>query len=177
MAGTAQHHATLFADLGAAGVQLIAELSTGEDHVQLHQQIIIVENILPEGGTFGGQGAQNALDLLLLPGLQLLALVVGLDHAHGLHKQRGPGGGHVVDKAGQAALALRLDGHHEAAVTLGDQRLLQHLGVGGGGDDALQNGAALGGGLAQLAADVPQLGAGGVGNGLLVQDGGADLLL
>ena len=39
----------------------------------------------------------------------------------------------------QTALALRLYRHHEPPVPLGDQRLLQHLGVGGRRDDPLQD--------------------------------------
>ena len=43
-----------------------------------------------------GQHPQDPVDLLLLPRLQLPQLVVGLHHAHGLHEQRGAGGGDVV---------------------------------------------------------------------------------
>ena len=82
-----------------------------------------------------------------------------------------------MDKSGEAALILRLHRHHEAPVTLGDQRFLQHLGIGGRGDDALQNLPRLGSGGTHLAADIRQLAAGGIGDSVLIEDGGADLLL
>ena len=175
--GTAQCHAAPAADLRTAGVELIAQLCPGEDHVQVHQNVIVPEDVLHLGSAGGGQLAQDAVDLLLLPGLQLLQLVVGLHHAHGLHKQRGPGGGDVVDQAGHTALALGLHRHHEPAVPLGDQGLLQHLGIGRRGDDLLQNLPSLAGSDPHFPPDIRQLGAGGVGDGLLVQNGGADLLL
>ena len=54
--------------------------------------------------------------------------------AHGLHEDRGPGGGNVMNQAGEIPLLLRLHGDHEAAVPLGDDGLLKHLGVAGRGD-------------------------------------------
>ena len=163
--------------LRAAAVHGIAQLRPGKDHIQMHQHVVVQQDVLHGVSALGGQLPQNALDLLFLPGLQLLQLIVGLHHAHGLHEQRGAGGGDVVDKAGDAALALRLHRHHEPPVPLGDQRLLQHLGVGGGGDDLLQDLPSLGGGDPHFPPDVRQLGAGGVGDGLLVQNGAVDTVL
>lgn len=80
-------------------------------------------------------------------------------------------------KARQAPLALGLDGHDEAPVALGDERLLQHLGIRRRGDDALENLAALRRRDAHLAADVGKLRAGRVGDRLLVEDGAADAVL
>ncbi len=100
MPGPAQGHAAPAADLRAAGVELIAQLRPCKDHIQLHQNVVVPEDVLHLGSAGGGQLPQDAVDLLLLPGLQLLQLVVGLHHAHGLHKQRSPGGGDVVDQAG-----------------------------------------------------------------------------
>ncbi|MPM18476.1 hypothetical protein SDC9_64887 [bioreactor metagenome] len=77
----------------------------------------------------GGQLRENPLDFLFFLCLQLNVLVVGLHHAHGLHKQRGPGGGHVVDKPRQRPLLLRLHRHHKPPVPLGDDALLQDLAV------------------------------------------------
>ena len=82
-----------------------------------------------------------------------------------------------MDKARQAPLALGLDGHDEAPVALGDERLLQHLGIRRRGDDALENLAALRRRDAHLAADVGKLRAGRVGDRLLVEDGAADAVL
>ena len=80
-------------------------------------------------------------------------------------------------QARHAALALGLYRHHEPPVPLGDQGLLQDLGIGRRRDDALQDLPPLGGGQPHFPPDIRQLAAGGVGNGLLIQNGGADLLL
>ena len=172
-----QVDAAAFAHQRPPRVHGIAQLCSGKNSVQLHQHIVVVEDGLPRRGALTAEHPQDTVDLLVLLGLQLLHLVVGLHHAHGLHKQCGAGGGHIVDKAWQTALALRFHRHHESAVPLGDEGLLQHLGVGWRGDDALQDLAALGGRHPHLPPDVRQLGAGSVGDGLLVQDGPADAVL
>ena len=177
MPGPAQGDAAPAAHLRAAGVELIAQLRPCKDHIQLHQNVVVPEDVLHLAGTLSRELAQDTVDLLLLTGLQFLELVVGLHHAHRLHEQRGTGGGNVVDQTRQTALALGLHRHHEAAVPLGDEGLLQDLGIGGGGDDALQDLPALGGRQPHFPADIRQLAAGGVGNGLLVQNGGAYLIL
>ena len=134
----------------------------------MHQNIVVIENVHHLGGALAGEDPQDPVNFLFLPGLQLLQLVVGLHYAHRLHKQRRAGGGNVVDKAGNAALALGLHRHHEPPVPLGDESLLQDLGVGGGGDDPLQDLPALAGGQTHLAANVGKLRTGGIGDGLLV---------
>ena len=80
-------------------------------------------------------------------------------------------------KTRQTALALRLYRHHEPPVPLGDQRLLQHLGVGGRRDDPLQDLPSLAGRSAHIPPYVRQLRAGGVGDGLFVQYGAAYFIL
>ena len=82
-----------------------------------------------------------------------------------------------MDQAGQVPPVLGLHRHHEAAAPHGDNGLLQHPAVGGGGDDPLENLAAFGLGGPHVAADVRQLGAGAVGDDVLLQDGGEDPLL
>ena len=82
-----------------------------------------------------------------------------------------------MDQSRQVALVLRLHRHHEAAVPLGDDGLLQNFPIAGGGDDLLKDLAALGLGRPHVAADVRQLRAGGIGDGVLVRDGPLDLLL
>ena len=165
------------ADLRPHGVHFIAQLAPGEDQVQVDQGVVVPLDVLPVGGSLGGELRQDAVDLLLLLGLQLNILVVGLDHPHRLHEQRRSGGGDVVDQSRQVALVLRLHRHHEAAVPLGDDGLLQNFPIAGGGDDLLKDLAALGLGRPHVAADVRQLRAGGVGDGVLVWDGPLDLLL
>ena len=177
MPGVAQADGSVGADLRPAGVHLVAQLAPGEDHVQPHQQLIVLQNIPLVAGSLGGEGPQDALDLLFLLGLQLLQLVVGLDHPHRLHKEGGARGGDVVDQSGEAPPELRLHRHHKPAVPLGDDRLLKHLAVAGGGDDLLEDLAAPGRGGAHMAADVCQRRAGVVGDDVLLQNGGEDLLL
>ena len=82
-----------------------------------------------------------------------------------------------MDKAGHAAPELRLHRHHEPAVPLGDDGLLEHLAVAGGGDNLLKDLPALGSGVALVAADIRQLRAGIVGDHVLFQNGGGDLFL
>ena len=175
--GFPQRQAAVPADLRAVAVHFIGELATGENQVQVHHGLIVPLDVLPVGRRLGGQLRQNAGNLLLLLGLQLNQLVVGLHHAHGLHEHGGTGGGDVVDQTRQIALVGRLHRHHEAAIPLGDDGLLQNLSVAGRGDDLLQNLPALGLGRPHMAADVRQLRAGRVGDGVLIHDAAVDLLL
>ena len=87
----------------------------------------------------------------------------GIDTARKLREQRGTGGGDVVDQTRQTALALGLHRHHEAAVPLGDDVVLQDLGIAGGRDDLLQNLPAFCQRRPHVTANVRQLRAGGVG--------------
>ena len=177
VAGLAEVDGAVPPDLRPDGVHFIGELAPGKNQVQVDQGVVIPLDVLPVGRRFRGQLRQDALDLLLLLGLQLDILVVGLDDAHGLDEQRGAGGGNVVDQAGHIPLVLRFHRHHEAAVPLGDDGLLQNLAVTGGGDDLLQYLAAFRLGRPHMAADVRQFCAGGVGDGVLVHDAAVDLLL
>ena len=177
MPGPPQVDGPVPANLRAHAVHLVAELAPGKDQVQMDQRVVVPLDILPVGRRFRGQLRQNAFDLLLLLGLQLDQLVVGLDNAHGLHEQRGAGGGNVVDQTRQIAFVLCLYRHHKATVPLGDDSLLQNLAVAGGGDDLLQNLAALGLGRPHMPPDIRQLRAGRVGDGVLVHDAALDLLL
>ena len=175
VAGLAQVEA-LLRDFGRAGAHPVGQLGLGEDHVQEDEQAVVLGDVLPELGAVGGQLRQDALDLLLLPGLELLELVVGLHHPHGLDEEGGAGGGHVVDQAGHVVFVLRLHRHHEAVVALGDDGLLEVLGL-VGGDELVQNVPHLGGGGPDVPPDGGQLRAGRVGDLVLPQDGAGDLLL
>ena len=114
------------------------ELAPGKDAVQADEQVIVQGDVLPEGGSLRRQLRQNAIDLLLLLGLELPELVVGLHHPHGLDEKGRARPGQVVDQAGDLVLKLRLHRHHIPAGPLGDDALLEVLGL-GGGDDLLQN--------------------------------------
>ena len=172
-----QVHAAVLPDLRPDALHPVGELGPGEDAVQQHQSVIVPADVVLVGGGVGGELGQDPLDLLLLLALQLDELVVGLHHPHGLHEDRGPGGGDVVDEAGHVRLALRLHRHHEAPVPLGDEALLQNFTIAGGGNNFLQDLPALGLGLPHVPPDVRQLRGRRVRDGVLVQDGALDLLL
>ena len=61
----AQGHAAPAADLRTAGVELIAQLRPGKDHVQVHQNVIVPEDVLHLGGAGGGQLPQDAVMAVL----------------------------------------------------------------------------------------------------------------
>ena len=177
MAGAAEGNAAVRADLGPRGVHLVAQLAAGKDEVEVDENVIVPQDRLGKARRLGGEGEEDALDLLFFLGLQLLELVVRLHDAHRLDKERRARGGNVVDKAGQVAAVVGLDGHDEAPVALRDERLLQCALVAGRGDDLLQDLSALGACRTLVTADIRQLGAGGVGDLVLGEDGGRDLIL
>ena len=152
------------------------QLGPGEDAVQSDEGAVIFFDAPLEVGAVGGQLRQNALDLLLLLELQLLQLVVGVDHAHRLNEEGAAGAGHIVDQTGDLVFVLALDGHHVAPAAHGDDGLLQVLGL-VGRDQLVQHIAHLTCGGADVTADIRQFGGGGVGDLILGQDGAGDLLL
>ena len=152
------------------------QLGPGEDDVQGNEGAVVVLDALPEPGTVGRQLRQNALDLLLLLHLQLSQFIVGVDHSHWLDEEGTAGAGHVVDQAGNLVFVLALHRHHVAAAPHGDDGLLQILGL-VGGDEAVEHVPHLPRRRPDVAADVRQLGGGGVGNFILAENGAADFLL
>ena len=73
------------------------QLGPGENAVQGHQGLVVVLDVRLEPGAVGGQLRQDALNLLLLLGLELPQLVVGVHHPHGLNEKRPSRTGHVMD--------------------------------------------------------------------------------
>ena len=82
-----------------------------------------------------------------------------------------------MDQSRQIALLIRLDGDHKTPIPLGDDVVLQNLGIAGGRDDLLQNLPAFCQRRPHVTANVRQLRAGGVGHGVLVADAPPDLIL
>ena len=175
--GLAEVNHPVPANLRPHAVHLVAQLAPGKDQVQVDQGVVVPLDGLPVGRRLGGELGENPVDLLLLLGLQLHVLVVGLNHPHGLHEHRGPGGGDVVNQPRQVPFVLRLHRHHKASVPLSDDGLLQYLPVGGRGDDLLQNLAAPGLGRPHVPPDVRQFRRRGVGDGVLIGNAPLDLLL
>ncbi|MPM49553.1 hypothetical protein SDC9_96283 [bioreactor metagenome] len=177
MAGLSQDDGPVPPNLRPDAVQLIGKLASGENQVQMDQRVVVPLDVLPVICRVGGQLRKDTLDLLLFLGLQLNVLVVGLYHPHGLHEKRCPGGGYVVDKARQSPPLLRLHRHHEPPVPLSDDALLQDLAVRRGGYDALENLAAFRLRRPHFPANIVQLGACIVGDGVLVQNDGLNFVL
>ena len=173
----AQRHAAVRAKLGTHGVHLIAQLAARKDEVELHQNVIVPENVAFKARRLRGERKEDAVDLLFLPDLQLLELIVRLHDAHRLNKKRCAGRGDVVHETGQLPAAFRLDGHDKAPVALRDDRLLQNALIARRRNDALEDLTALGCRRALVAADLGKLGARRVGDLIFVRDGGGDLLL
>ena len=89
MAGAAEGNAAVRADLGPRGVHLVAQLAAGKDEVEVDENVIVPQDRLGKACRLGGEGKEDALDLLFFLGLQLLELVVRLHDAHRRRKCRG----------------------------------------------------------------------------------------
>ena len=110
MAGAAEGNAAVRADLGPRGVHLVAQLAAGKEMrsrwTKCHSPTRSPRQSPPPRRR--GKGCARSPFFL---GLQLLELVVRLHDAHRLDEERRAGGGNVVDKAGQVAAVVGLDGH------------------------------------------------------------------
>ncbi|MPM35278.1 hypothetical protein SDC9_81868 [bioreactor metagenome] len=152
------------------------ELGPRENTVQQNQQVVVEADVLLESGAVGGELGEDALDLLLLPGLELPQLVVGLHNAHGLDKEGAARPGHVVDQAGDLVLAFGLHRHNEAVVALGNNGVLQVPGL-RGGEQLIQYIPYLTRGGPDVTADGGEFCARRVGDLVLAQNGICDLIL
>ena len=153
------------------------QLRPGKNHVQPHQQGIVLPDGLQKRGGLGGQLRQNPLDLLLFPQQQLPQGVVGVDRGHGLDKKGGARGGHVVNQAGNFVFEFGLYRHHIAVAAHGDDGIAQVFGIGRRGNELLQGFFDFGALHPHMAANVRQLGAGAVSDFVLGQNGAVDFFL
>ena len=169
MPGPAEPEGAVALQPGRHTIQPVGQLAPGKDFIQSHQIVVVLEDGLPHSGALGRQGAENALDLLLLLRQQLPQLVVGLHRPHGFDEVGGAGGGHIVHQTGDHGAVLRLDGHHESVRADGDNGLLQIF-AGLRADELLQHLPGLARGGADMAADIRQCGAGRIGDLLLRED-------
>lgn len=124
-----------------------------------------------------GEGVEDGLDLLLLGQLVGAQLVAELQHGERLHEDGRAAGGLVDDEAGELALVLGLHGHDAAAVALRDDGLLEHAVDVGVAEQRIEVAVDLGLGLADVDADGPEPGAGGVHDAGVGGDGAADFAL
>ena len=157
--------------------QCVGELCFGKNHIQPNQQIPVRLHICPVGSTLCGQLRKNPLHLQLLLCRQLPQLIVCLDSPHGLDKQGCAGGGDVMHQAGNRVFIFRLYRDHIALGAHGDNRLLQHFGIGRRGNNLLQGFSGTGCCRTHFTAEISQVGGGSVCNFVLSGDGGGDFLL
>ena len=152
------------------------QLSPGKDTVQGHQRLVIVLNALLEPGAVGGQLRQNALDLLLLFGLELSQLVVGVHHPHRFNKESAAGAGHVVDQAWDVVFVFAFHRHHIPPAPHGDDGILQIFGL-VGRDQPVEHVPHLPRRRPDVPSDVGQFRRRRVCNLLLAEDGPGNFLL
>ena len=155
------------------GVHVERQLGTREDEVQRGQRVVVLLDRALVHGHARGQLRENALDLVFLAALKHLNLVVDLHDLLRLDEHSRAGGRGIVHQTGHIAAVLHLDRHNEAAVSLGDDGLLQVLGA-FAGNHAVERFAHLAGHAAQFPADGQQLRRRTVRNLLLGDDGGRD---
>ena len=155
----------------------IGEVGLGKDEVELREALIAADDRVRKVTGVGGQFEENALDLFLLLVFEHANIIVRLHHAHRLDKDRLTAGGGVVYQTGHVVAALGANGHHISAVALGDDGVLQILYVFAAVDDFVEHLARLGRRGADLAPDVGERGARLVGDLVLAENGGGDLVL
>ena len=164
MAGLIQLKVDGIADSGHEGPLLNGQTGLGQQQIDLQHGIIAVAELRLQRAHLRRESGQDAGDLLLFLRTQLHDAGVGLDHSGRLYKDGSAGGGNVVDDAADLAAILSTYRHDITTVTQRNHSVLQKFIGGGVFDDGIQFGADGILGLADLAAQVGQRGAGGVGH-------------
>ena len=158
------------------GVHVERQLGTRKDEVQRGQRIVVLLDGALVHGHARRQLREDALDLVFLAALEHLNLVVDFHDLLRLDEHGCTGGRGIMHQTGHIAAVLHLDRHNEAAVSLGDNILLQVLGA-LARDHAVERFAHLTGHTAQFSADAQQLGRCAVCDLLLGDDSGRDRFL
>ncbi len=171
-----EFQAAVLADLGCRGVHAEGELSPRKDHVQPHQKLIILADVVFIASRLGGKLGKDPLNLLFLFDQKLAQGVVGVDRRHGLDKKGGACRAHVVDQTRDLVFILRFYRDHVSVLAQGNDRLAQILGVGRGCNQLLQGLFDFGALYSHMPPDIRKLGAGGVSDLFLRQNGAEDLL-
>ena len=153
------------------GVHVERQLGTRKDEVQRGQRIVVLLDGALVHGHARRQLREDAFDLIFLSAFEHLNLVVDFHDLLRLDEHGRTGGRSIMHQTGHIAAVLYLDRHNEAAVSLGDDILLQVLGA-LTGNHAVERFAHLAGHAAQLTADAQQLGRRTVRDLLLGDDGG-----
>ena len=172
MAGFFQFKLTVVHQIRHGGFHLVSQCRFGEVQVDLHQQVIAVNDGLSVNAHFGGKLGYNALDLPLFFGLQNLNFIVCFHNSHRLDENGSAAGGGIVNETLYLTAVFGFDRHNEAAVTLCNDVFLQIFALTANHAVQLVTNAKLC--LIDLAANIAQLLAGGIGNFLIGHNSVAD---
>ena len=164
VAGLVQLKANRIADGWHKRTLLDGKAGLGQQQVNFQHCVIAVAELRLQRADLCRERGQNAGDLLLLLCAQLHDAGIGFDHGGGLDKDGSAGGRNIVDDAADLAAVLGTHGHNIAAITQRDDRVLQKFVGSRILDDGIQLGADGIFSLADLAAQIGQRGAGGIGH-------------
>ena len=123
--------ASLFQQFGANAAHLIAQLASSKNKVQLAQQFIILPNRTRVLGGICREFCQNPFNFGLFLAGQNSNVIVQFHNGGRLHKQGCTAGAGVVHHAGKCTAVFRLHRNNKTSVTLGNDIVLQCLGVAG----------------------------------------------
>ena len=177
MTGAQQTHAAAaLEERGRCCIHLKGELGAREDKIECRERVVVLLDGALVHGYLSRERSEDTLDLGLFAALEHLDLVVDLNDLLRLDEHGSAGGRGVVHQTRHVAAVLGLDRHDEAAVSLGDDGLLEVLGA-LARDHAVERLTDPAGDAAQLAANGEQLGGRAVRDLLLGDNGGSDGLL
>ena len=110
-----------------SGIHFSGKLRAGKDEIQRSQHFHVGYEIFAVFRCLFTEGSKDLLNLRLFVSLQLTDVIVQLHDRHGLDKQRGAGGGLVMDHTRHLGAVFGADRDTVTAVTLGDQCVLKIL--------------------------------------------------
>ena len=114
-------------DDGSGGAAVNGVTALGHCQVQTGQQVQGQLQVVARLSHLGGQGAQDPFLLPLLGQAGFAPVVARFNRRQRLDKHGRPAVGNVMDDAGSLGLELGLNQQDQAAVALGNNRLLHHF--------------------------------------------------
>ena len=175
MACLFQHDHAVVSQHRRKGVHLFCQACLGEIQVQLGADLVVTDDGVCPCAALGAEFLDDALDLLRLLEFQQTDVVVGIHHGDGFDKDGLPGGRGVMHQTGDLAAIFRTDRQDKASVTERDTAVLEtvlHILF---AHHAVQGVPELLPGASDLAADVCQRRACGIGDLLFREDGAIQL--
>ncbi|GBD15933.1 hypothetical protein HRbin26_00828 [bacterium HR26] len=115
-------------ELGLNGPLVERQASLGQRQVDGSGRFHCAVKVVGSRRDLIGQGAEDALDLMLLGELQLAPPVVEFDDLQRLNEEGLPAGRDVVRDPGHQVAAIGTHRNHVAALAHGDDRILDRLG-------------------------------------------------